>query len=221
MLDREWGIGAIAPRIPFESRSGVMGMRDWKDRLGIFASALCAVHCAATPILVATLPTLQLTEWMADPRFHQTAAAICCGLVALAIAPSIFRFRDFRLLGLASTGLGLILTAAFAMPETCCSTELSSSSLVGPANSHVAADHDHEPIHHDHHHPHSNDSVESPEVSMAGLAVAQPWMTPIGGFLLILAHGLNIRRKWKSSCDANRCCTPSVSQEQLPLRRAS
>jgi hypothetical protein len=202
-----------------------MGMRDWKDRLGIFASALCAVHCAATPILVATLPTLQLTEWMADPRFHQSAAAICCGLVALAIAPSIFRFRDFRLLGLTSTGLGLILTAAFAMPENCCSTELSRASLAGPANSHAAADHDHDHdhdhIHHDHPPSSSSDSAASPAVSMAGLAVAQPWMTPIGGFFLILAHGLNIRRKWKESCDANRCCSATVSEELPPLRRAS
>ncbi|MFM8572020.1 MAG: MerC domain-containing protein, partial [Pirellula sp.] len=31
-------------------------MQNWKDRLGIFTSVACAIHCAATPVLLATLP---------------------------------------------------------------------------------------------------------------------------------------------------------------------
>ncbi|MFN6127786.1 MAG: MerC domain-containing protein [Planctomycetota bacterium] len=186
-------------------------MRDWKDRLGIFASAACAVHCAATPVLVATLPTLKLTEWMADPRFHQIVAVLCCGLVALAIAPMAWRFRDVRLLALASTGLGLILTSAFLMPESCCST---------PGTTAHAESHSHDDSHAGHNHPHPDHSLtqaedESPTLLMAGMGLAQPWMTPIGGLLLILAHGLNMRRRWSSSCDKRHCCLPSHHQETM------
>lgn len=186
-------------------------MRDWKDRLGIFASAACAVHCAATPVLVATLPTLKLTEWMADPRFHQIVAVLCCGLVALAIAPMAWRFRDVRLLALASTGLGLILTSAFLMPESCCSI---------PGTTAHAESHSHDDSHAGHNHPHPDHSLtqaedESPTLLMAGMGLAQPWMTPIGGLLLILAHGLNMRRRWSSSCDKRHCCLPSHHQETM------
>lgn len=175
--------------LEFESRTGVNGMRDWKDRLGIFASAACAVHCAATPILVAVLPTLKLTEWMADPQFHQIFAVVCCGLVALAIAPAVWRFRDFRLLSLASTGLGLILTAAFVLPDACCTTSDSTS------HAHVHSHAGHDPDHHHHDEHDGAQESESPTVLMAGLGMAQPWMTPLGGLLLIVAHGLNMRRR--------------------------
>ena len=135
-------------------------MRDWKDRLGIFASAACAVHCAATPFLVAALPTLKLTEWMADPRFHQIAAVICCSLVAIAIVPTALRFRDLRLFSFASSGLGLILAAAFLVPDTCCSS--SNCSIEGSgilASSHAGSDHTHDGNSHDDHshHDHGDD----------------------------------------------------------------
>jgi hypothetical protein len=189
-------------------------MRDWKDRLGIFASAACAVHCAATPILVATLPTLKLTEWMADPRFHQIAAVICCGLVAIAIIPAALRFRDLRLLSLASTGLGLILTAAFAMPESCCSTAASTPQAHAHVDSHSHAGHDHS--HDDHAHADTEtQTAQSSTLLMAGLGVAHPWMTPIGGLLLIAAHGLNMKRRWKASCEKAHCCGGTCSEEQV------
>ena len=194
-------------------------MRDWKDRVGIFASAACAVHCAATPILVATLPTLKLTEWMADPRFHQIAAVICCGLVAIAIIPAALRFRDLRLLSLASAGLGLILSAAFAMPESCCSTTASTLHAHQHEHSDSHAGHDHSHVDHSHEDHVSADTgtqtAQSPTLLMAGLGVAHPWMTPIGGLLLIAAHGFNMKRRWKASCEKAHCCGGACSEEQV------
>ena len=69
-------------------------MNRWKDTLGIIASVTCAIHCAATPILLAFLPALKLTEWMASPQFHQAAAVICVGLVSISIWPAFRLFRD-------------------------------------------------------------------------------------------------------------------------------
>ena len=91
----------------------------WKDTLGIIASVACAVHCAATPLLLAFLPALTFTEWMASPRFHQVAAGICVGMVALAIWPAFMRFRDYRVLSLSGAGLGLI-----SQPHFFCQTNV-------------------------------------------------------------------------------------------------
>jgi len=211
-------------------------MRDWKDRLGIFASAACAVHCAATPFLVAALPTLKLTEWMADPRFHQIAAVICCSLVAIAIVPTALRFRDLRLFSFASSGLGLILAAAFLVPDSCCSSGCCSVEESGTlAGSEIGSDHSHDGhshddhSHHDHtHHHHSSigqtpasEQAESPTLLMAGMSIAQPWMTPVGGLLLIVAHGLNMRRRWRSECGRANCCAGQSEAELLQMPNAS
>ena len=195
-------------------------MRDWKDRLGIFASAACAVHCAATPLLVAALPTLKLTEWMTDPRFHQVVAVLCCGLVAVAILPTALRFRDLRLLTIASAGLGLIMTAAFLVPDSCCSLHASSTSTIehtgADHSAHDHSAHDHSLSGHSHLEDHDSQS-ETPTLMMAGITVAQPWMTPVGGLLLILAHGLNMRRRWKSACGNPNCCASGQDVEHLKL----
>ena len=185
-------------------------MGNWKDRLGIFASATCAVHCAATPVLLATLPALKFTEWMASPLFHQLAAVACCSIVAVAIWPSFLKFRDYRILSLSSLGLGLILSAAFVLPDECCSKELpSGQSLALVSDSHVsntsesadccsescckkevqvAVKHEHA---HDHDHDHAHG--QSPTMQLAGIGSFQPWMTPLGGVFLMFAHGLNLR----------------------------
>ena len=183
------------------------GESSWKDRIGIAASALCAVHCAATPVLLACLPTLQFTEWMASPEFHQVAAIICVSLVSISIWPAFHRHRDYRVLGLSTTGLALILGAAFLLPDSCCSTESGSPRIAFTStNSHDHSGHDHSG--HDHSgHDHTSgiaSTLESAanDIAFSGMGTAvfakvQPWMTPVGGLLLIAAHFLNLRRGFK------------------------
>ncbi len=177
----------------------------WKDSLGIIASVICAIHCAATPILLALLPTLTFTEWLASPRFHQIAAVVCVGMVSLAIWPAFRRFRDYSVLSLSTAGLGLLIAAAFFLPEECCSHSIASVSD-------TRAQHG-DPSNVSHNHPlfaspeHSSydapltvftASVVSPEL----IAIVQPWMTPLGGLLLVIAHGLNLRLR---VCSNSRC----------------
>ena len=227
---------------------GPLKMEPWKDRLGIFASAACAVHCAATPVLIATLPALKFTEWMASPLFHQIAAIGCCALVVMAIWPAFLQFRDYRILSLSSAGLGLIVLAAFVLPDRCCQQNLAGEgatlagftgasliSVAGPSaccetgegcqddhasHNHVASDHaghdhtSHGHVAHDHsahdHAGHDHEvegSVDKSPTLMAGVAGLQPWMTPVGGALLIFAHGLNLRRRLQKSacCGSGEC----------------
>jgi hypothetical protein len=246
---------------------GPLKMEQWKDRLGIFASVACAVHCAATPVLLATLPALTFTEWMASPLFHQVIAVGCCALVASAIWPAFMKFRDYRILSLSSAGLGMILMAAFVLPDECCKqalpgqdvavagfsgaklisakrtpevasccsnesadtkacdghacqdackeTEVASNDHAGhnhAGHDHAAHDHaGHDHAAHDHaahdHAGHDHASHENASV-VSSLAGIQPWMTPIGGLLLIAAHGLNLRRRLQrevACCDAGDC----------------
>ena len=200
------------------------GESSWKDRIGIAASALCAVHCAATPVLLACLPTLQFTEWMASPEFHQIAAIICVSLVSISIWPAFHRHRDYRVLGLSTTGLALILGAAFLLPDSCCSTESGSPRIAFTStNSHDHSGHDHSG--HDHTLGIAS-TLESGASDMAfsgmGTAVfakVQPWMTPVGGLLLIAAHFLNLRRGLKvcqarCDCDEMPMAGPELSASQ-------
>ena len=207
----------------------VNGESSWKDRIGIAASALCAVHCAATPVLLACLPTLQFTEWMASPEFHQIAAIICVSLVSISIWPAFHRHRDYRVLGLSTTGLALILGAAFLLPDSCCSTESGSPRIAFTStNSHDHSGHDHSG--HDHSgHDHTSgiaSTLESAanDIAFSGMGTAvfakvQPWMTPVGGLLLIAAHFLNLRRGFKvcqarCDCDEMPMAGPELSASQ-------
>ena len=205
------------------------GESSWKDRIGIAASALCAVHCAATPVLLACLPTLQFTEWMASPEFHQVAAIICVSLVSISIWPAFHRHRDYRVLGLSTTGLALILGAAFLLPDSCCSTESGSPRIAFTStNSHDHSGHDHSG--HDHSgHDHTSGIASTLEsgandIAFSGMGTAvfakvQPWMTPVGGLLLIAAHFLNLRRGFKvcqarCDCDEMPMAGPELSASQ-------
>ena len=184
-------------------------MNRWKDTLGIFASVACAIHCAATPILLAFLPALKFTGWMASPQFHQAAAIVCVGLVSISIWPAFRLFRDFRVLGLSTAGLGLVITAAFLLPDQCCSHAVSHgdhSHTTGssPVNERSHAGHDHAG------HSHASETTLASTFPMDLLVSLQPWMTPLGGLMLVFAHGLNLRRRF-GSCERGCACHKSKS----------
>ena len=184
-------------------------MNRWKDTLGIFASVACAIHCAATPILLAFLPALKFTEWMASPQFHQAAAIVCVGLVSISIWPAFRLFRDFRVLGLSTAGLGLVITAAFLLPDQCCSHAVSHgdhSHTTGssPVNERSHAGHDHAG------HSHASETTLASTFPMDLLVSLQPWMTPLGGLMLVFAPGLNLRRRF-GSCERGCACHKSKS----------
>lgn len=225
----------------------------WKDKLGIVASVTCAVHCAATPILLACLPALKFTEWMASPQFHQVAAIICVGLVAMSIWPAFRKFRDYRVLGLSSAGLVLIVAAAFVLPDHCCShTEVagdlplataglggkvhlvSSTKMVsesqavctdgccsdnvfakrrallgGSSNTATGNSGPQDTTSHDHS-SHEHTDFASALFGSVFVATVQPWLTPIGGVLLVMAHAFNLSRR-RTSCGSAACGCPGSS----------
>ncbi len=79
------------------------------DKFGAFASALCAVHCAAVGLAMAVLPVLGLT-FLADPRTEAVfiGTAVVLGVWAIVAGYRRHRNRWPAVLFLA----GLVLVAA-------------------------------------------------------------------------------------------------------------
>ncbi len=163
------------------------------DLLGIACSAGCAVHCATLPAIATVAPAMGLS-WLAGSLVHQIAAVVCCLLVAKAILPAWRRHRDQFVAVCVSSGLVLLLLAAFVLPDPCCEP----TSVFGWFGVPLL-------------------SVSQIESWLGGgitdsLLFAQPYLTPIGGVLLIAAHVMNldlVRRQERRSCGVP-CCLPST-----------
>ncbi len=90
------------------------------DVLGVACSLACAVHCAATPVLLSVLPGLASLRWLADPLFHQAVAVVCAVLVARAMLPGWRVHRKRSVAVLAISGVSALFAAAFVLPSPCC-----------------------------------------------------------------------------------------------------
>jgi hypothetical protein len=84
------------------------------DRVAIFVSGLCLVHCVAT-LLFVTLLASAGSFFLADPRIHEYGLAIAIALAATALLRGVLRHR--RLLPIGLGGVGLSLMAAGLMVE--------------------------------------------------------------------------------------------------------
>lgn len=81
------------------------------DYAGIAASALCMVHCLATPLLMIAFPMLGLAH--EHDAFHNMMLAAISLPVLLALLPGYLRHRDRTVLVLGVLGLGSFLSAVF------------------------------------------------------------------------------------------------------------
>lgn len=65
------------------------------DRFGATASFLCAVHCAALPLVIATLPAIGL-GFLADHRLERGFIAFASVLALTMLVVGFRRHRQFR-----------------------------------------------------------------------------------------------------------------------------
>ncbi|MGB0524448.1 MAG: MerC domain-containing protein [Flammeovirgaceae bacterium] len=79
------------------------------DILGFWASTLCAVHCAALPLLL-TFSTLGSLEFLESPVVEGVMLIIAAGLALLSIIPSYFQ-KHHKVLPLLLIILGFALIA--------------------------------------------------------------------------------------------------------------
>ena len=82
------------------------------DRAAISISALCILHCLATPVLLIAIPVISST-FLADEQFHRVLVAIILPVSVIAFSLGCRRHRDSVVLVLGGIGLFfLILVAA-------------------------------------------------------------------------------------------------------------
>ncbi len=197
-----------------KSRLGFLpvGLVTTSDWLGMVASIGCAIHCAAMPFVIVSLPTWGLS-FLADEVFHKWMVLICFAIAITAFVPGWRKHRRILPVALGGFGLALIGLAAFAMEGPCCVTcasmVIESKEQDGLAQAG------------------SNDSCCKPCRETTSVSTVQadpvtenlagihpepwasltssiaPWLTPIGALTLVIAHFLNRRFAGSYACCPN------------------
>jgi MerC mercury resistance protein len=83
------------------------------DALGIFASAVCMVHCLALPFFMAALPFA--FTWLGHDNVHYLLAGWVFLFCIAAIVPGYLKHRQTNVLICMLVGLGLVLAATFGL----------------------------------------------------------------------------------------------------------
>lgn len=186
---------------------------NWRDSVGIIASIGCAIHCAAMPFVVAYLPALGL-NFLLDESFHKWMALVCFLIAIAAFIPGIRKHRNWLPVSIGGCGLIFITFAAFGLAGECCPTCEAAAGSAGNSTAHQSvgaatgcddcdecASCDSEAA-----------DLKAAFISEAGkekdlLSTLAPWITPIGGLLLVAAHLLNRRFGFLCGC----CETPATA----------
>ncbi|QDV58723.1 MerC domain-containing protein [Rosistilla oblonga] len=177
---------------------------EWRDWIGIVASIGCAIHCAAMPFVIAFLPALGLS-FLADEGFHRWMALACFVIALAAFVPGFRKHRRWTPGAIAIVGLSLITFAAFGFAGDCCAacespagTEVAATACADACCEHCAVNATAETKSSN---PSSASFVTASVVSPNFLTGIAPWITPLGGILLVSAHLLN--RRYGCLCG---CC---------------
>ncbi len=186
----------------------------WSDWLGMTASIGCAIHCAAMPFVIAYLPALGLS-FLADEAFHKWMAVGCFLIAVAAFIPGLRKHGRLSPVVVAGVGLVMISVAAFGFAGECCPSCDSGHSANASTSPESCSDADCPLC-----------SVDSPATKASSLQVSQegsaaiasvssswltsivPWLTPVGGLILVSAHLLN--RRYGCLCG---CCDSGSSEE--------
>ena len=152
--------------------------RDRADLLGIVLSAGCAVHCAAMPVLIAAAPALG-ESWLGGEAAHWVLLPLCAAAAYWSTRAGVRRHGLRGVPVLAAAGAGLLLAAVAAPaalaasgagagpgpePGACTAACCAAAAAPAPGDGPVAG----------------------------AVRTAVPFLTPVGGGLLILAHLLNL-----------------------------
>ena len=86
--------------------------RPWADRLGIWASVACAVHCLLTPLLL-SFSAVFVHFLPGEEAVHRRLAVLVAGSAAVALFYGFRKHRRKRVLLLMAAGLTLIIGTAW------------------------------------------------------------------------------------------------------------
>ncbi|MEI9926844.1 MAG: MerC domain-containing protein [Sphingomonas sp.] len=98
--------------MPYGYRAAGAGATDWLERAALGASAVCLVHCAGLPLLLAALPAL--SKLIALPEsFHVWVLGFAVPISGATLLAGLRRHRTRR--PLVAGGVGLALLSAGAL----------------------------------------------------------------------------------------------------------
>ena len=86
--------------------------RPWADRLGMWTSVACAVHCLLTPLLLSFSPVF-VRLLPGEEAFHRKLAVLVAGSAAVAVFYGFRNHRRRSVLLLMGAGLALIIGTAW------------------------------------------------------------------------------------------------------------
>lgn len=89
-----------------------MRSRQWADRLGVWTSALCVVHCLLTPLLLSFSAVLAHLL-PGEERVHRTLALLVALFGTMGLLPGFRRHRRTSVLVLMLAGLSCVAGAAW------------------------------------------------------------------------------------------------------------
>jgi hypothetical protein len=112
----------------------VLLIRDRLDRMGVFLSALCAVHCVSGVVLVALLGVSGGV--LLDPRIHEFGLAAAVVIGALGLGAGIMRHRRRGPLMLGGAGLTLMACGLIA-PHGLAEVALTIAGVTMLASAHI------------------------------------------------------------------------------------
>lgn len=84
----------------------------WPDRIGVWTSALCVVHCLLTPVLL-SMSAVFVHFLPSEERVHRSLALLIAMIGAIALARGFRLHRRARVIYLMAGGLACIFFAAF------------------------------------------------------------------------------------------------------------
>ena len=84
----------------------------WADHMGIWASALCIVHCLLTPILL-SMSAVFAHFLPSEERTHRSLALFIACVGAIALVRGFRAHRRIRVICLMAAGLACIFFAAY------------------------------------------------------------------------------------------------------------
>jgi hypothetical protein len=90
--------------------------RGWADRIGIFLSGLCLVHCVLTGAILVLLPSLQL--FFPHELFHKIFLLVLPLFAIIAFIPGYRRHGSMKIFFWALAGFSLLVLGAFAFEGT-------------------------------------------------------------------------------------------------------
>ena len=185
----------------------------WADWTGLAASIACGIHCAAMPLLLSYLPSFGLS-WLAHEGFHQWMTVVCFVFAASAFVPGWRKHKSLVPAFSGIIGITLLSLSAFVFGDECCAAATGSQLAQNAACTDAActdaactdaACTDAACSEQKSGQASEQKSGQATDIQKSfQFASFTNWLSPLGGFFLVIGHIANHRKN--CTCSSGHCC---------------